>query len=115
MFDVAGFNINSSDGLSNDETAMLHTLQTLDKHLGDMEAAGTTVKNIQTQVSEAYRARSSATHAAGIDEWLKTHARITERTRFFLEGTKMATNLLAEAEDESNIYAMNITNTVNPK
>ncbi|MGQ4718435.1 hypothetical protein ACUN22_32725 [Streptomyces anulatus] len=114
MSDVAGFNINSSDGLSNDETAMLQTLQTLDKHLSDMETAGQTVRKIQTQVSEAYRARSSATHAAGIDEWLKTHARITERTRFFLEGTKMAKNLLADAEDESNTFALGIAGAINP-
>ncbi|MFJ6490492.1 hypothetical protein [Streptomyces californicus] len=115
MFDVAGFNINSSDGLSNDETAMLDTLQKMGRHLDDMEAAGKLVGSINNEVLEAYKARSSQTHANAIEEWMKIHARVTERTRFFLEGTRMATNLLKDAEDESNSLALNISNTVNPK
>ncbi|MFI1190205.1 hypothetical protein [Streptomyces californicus] len=94
---------------------MLETLQKMGKHLDDMAAAGVLVKSINNEVLQAYKARSSQTHANAIEEWTKIHARVIERTQFFLEGTRMATNLLKDAEDEANSFALNISNTVNPK
>ncbi|MGW2180945.1 hypothetical protein ACWCXX_23195 [Streptomyces sp. NPDC001732] len=115
MPDVSGFNINSADGLSNDEVAMLQTLKTLDRHLSDMDDAGRKVKTIQGQVRAAYQAVSSETHAAGIDEWLRLHQNVMERTRFFREGTSMAKQLLADAEFDANTYAAGISSEINPK
>ncbi|MER5500952.1 MULTISPECIES: hypothetical protein [unclassified Streptomyces] len=115
MPDVSGFNINSADGLSNDETAMLETLKTLDRHLTDMDDAGVKVKTIQGQVRAAYQAVSSETHAAGIDEWLKLHSRVMQRTQFFRDGTAMAKQLLVDAEFDANTYAAGISGEINPK
>ncbi|MFJ8850968.1 hypothetical protein [Streptomyces sp. NPDC102437] len=114
MPDVSGFNVNSADGLSNDETAMLDTLKTLDQHLRDMDEAGRKVRAIQSQVRGAYQAVSSETHAAGIDEWLRAHSRVMERTQFFREGTALANRLLTDAEHEANTYASLISGTINP-
>ncbi|MFF8915552.1 hypothetical protein ACF08M_20070 [Streptomyces sp. NPDC015032] len=114
MPDVSGFNVNSADGLSNDETAMLETLKTLDQHLRDMDDAGRKVRTIQGQVRSAYQAVSSETHAAGIDEWLRAHSRVMERTQFFREGTAMANRLLTDAEHEATGYAAGIAGTINP-
>ncbi|KOG88951.1 hypothetical protein [Streptomyces varsoviensis] len=99
---------NQAGLLSKDDSAMQQTLNALKEHLNEMANAGTTVQGIKQEVAQVYQARSSQSHCAAIDDWLAIHARITQATENFHEGTHLTNLAMNDAEDESDSYAANL-------
>ncbi|MEC4020222.1 hypothetical protein [Streptomyces sp. H27-D2] len=100
--------------LSKDDAAMQKTLAALGEHLNGMAEAGRTVRQIKEEVATAYQAKSALTHGRGIDDWIAVHARVTQATQSFHEGTKMANMALDDGEQEADGLALSISNSINP-
>ncbi|MEV0263958.1 hypothetical protein AB0I49_21820 [Streptomyces sp. NPDC050617] len=92
--------------LGKGQEGMNQALAGLKEHLHDMQQAGAMVQRIKEDVSHNYRANSSTTHCAAIDDWLAIHRRITQATENFHQGTDMTDKAMTHAEDTANSYAL---------
>ncbi len=105
---------NRAGRLSNDTEATQHVLTALDEHLNEMSRSGRTVQNIREKVAATYVARSSQSHCEAIDDWLAIHARITQATQNFHQGTHLTNLALKDAEGGALGLAGTIHGKINP-